>query len=312
MILGITQAVAAILSCLGCLFIFFVMIIFKKYVYPGQRLLIYLTLSVFLVSLSFIIRGFGYSLIDNTTFCVAVAFIGQYAGGCILASVASIIADIFILAVLKKNWKLEPAYVVSIFVMPALFDWLPFIYETYGPTRGWCWIRDRNADRDCSVHMYGLVLQYVLWFVPSYFVSLIGGLIYIISLVALRRKEYTAMLEPERLQLQKAAISEIQHYKWYPLMFLIINTIPLLTRIISDANPSINIFPLWLVSAAVQGLQGGFVTVLFSIDSDTRKRLKWSHFKNGFKYNIMNFEDTVEYPAITGKDDSDFTDSLRN
>ena len=310
LILGLTQGITAIISSIGCLFVFFVMVIFKKYIYPAQRLLIYLTISVFLVSISFIIRGFGYSLIRNTQFCEATAFIGQYGGGCILASVTCIIIDIFVKSVLNKTWELEPLYVISIFGIPAVLDWLPFINNTYGPTRGWCWIRDTNYDMSCSPHIYGVVLQYVLWFIPSYTVTLMGGIAYIISLISLKRRNrtYTAILDPKRLQLQKAAITEIKHYQWYPLMYLIVNLIPLLMRLINDINPDVYIFPLWVISGAVQGLQGGFVTVLFSIDSDTRKRLKWSHLKSGFKYNVMNFDDTVEYPV---QNDSKYTDSLQ-
>ena len=114
-ILGITQAVASLLSICSCAFILFIMLIFKKYLYRTQRLLIYLTVSVMLVCTSFVIRGFGYSLINNTVFCAAVAFAGQYSGGCILGSVTCIIINIFVLAVLKKeNWNLEPLYVLGI------------------------------------------------------------------------------------------------------------------------------------------------------------------------------------------------------
>ena len=143
------------------------MSIFNKYPYQAQRLLLYLATAVMLVCISFVVRGFGYSLIHNRKLCMAVAFISQYSGGCILGAVICIISNIFVLAVLKKDkWNLEPLYMVSIFVIPAAIDWLPFISSAYGPTHSWSWIRNLNLDT-CNTFVYGLVLQYTLWYVPS-------------------------------------------------------------------------------------------------------------------------------------------------
>ena len=129
----------------------------NKYSYQAQRLLLYLTTAIMLVCISFVVREFGYSLIHNTKFCMAVAFISQYSGGCILGAVICIISNIFVLAVLKKDkWNLEPLYIVSIFVITAAIDWLLFISSAYGPTRSWCWIRNLNLDT-CDTFVYRLV-----------------------------------------------------------------------------------------------------------------------------------------------------------
>ena len=312
MILGVTQGVAACFSCIGCFFIFFIMLIFKKYVYSTQRLFLYLTISVLLVSISFIIRGYGYNLIDNTVFCEVIAFYSQYSGGCILAAVSCIVINIFVCAVLRKeHWNLEPMFVIIIFIVPALLDWVPFISHTYGPTKTWCWIRNQDLAT-CKPHLFGIAMQYVLWFIPLYSITIIGGILYIISLVAISRwkSSYTAMVEPQRLMLQKSAIEEIKPYQWYPLLYIIVNIVPLVARILNDINPNLDIFFLWVIAALIQGLQGGFVTIVFSLDPETRRRLKWKELKTGFKYNILNLEDTLEYPIITAESDSKLTDSL--
>lgn len=312
-ILGITQAVASLVSICSCVFILFIMLIFKKYLYRTQRLIIYLTVSVMLVCTSFVVRGFGYSLINNTAFCAGVGFVGQYSGGCILGSVTCIIINIFVLAVLKKeNWNLEPLYVLGIFVIPATIDWLPFISNAYGPTREWCWIRNLNFDT-CDIFVYGLVLQYVLWFVPSISVCVIGGIVYIVSLVSIERRKraYKALVDPGALHLQTAAINEIRQYRWYPLLYLIVNLIVFSVRIASEADSGVDTFPLWVLSGIIQGLQGGFIAVLFSLDKDTRKRLTWANIKNSIKYNVLRVEDTVEYPAQDIEDSQSLTDSYR-
>ena len=193
----------ALATPLCCAFIFFMMFIFNKYSYQAQRLLLYLTTAVMLLCISFVVRGFGYSLIHNTKFCMAVAFISQYSGGCILGAVICIISNIFVLAVLKKDkWNLEPLYIVSIFVIPAAIDWLPFISSAYGPTRSWCWIRNLNLDT-CDTFVYGLVLQYTLWYVPSITVCTVGGIVYLVSLFSIKKQKrsYTAVVEPMSQQL---------------------------------------------------------------------------------------------------------------
>ena len=138
---------------------------------------------------------------------------------------------------------------------------------------------------------------------------------YIVSLVSIERQKraYKGLVEPGSIQLQTAAINEIRQYRWYPLVYFIVNLIPFSTRIASEADNGIDTFPLWILSGIIQGLQGGFVAVLFSIDKDTRKRLTWANIKNSIKYNVLRVEDTVEYPAedIDADDGHSLTDSYR-
>jgi hypothetical protein len=221
--------------------------------------------------------------------------------------------EIFQRAVLNKKWTLEPLYIVCIFGIPLALDWLPFIDSAYGPTRGWCWIR--GIDTHCAPYIYGLVMQYLLWFVPSYLILIVGSIIYLWSMVALRKRktEYTGII-PDRIRenmMHETAVKEISHFKWYPLAYMVVNSVPLAMRIIQAISPSSDIFFLWVISAIVQASQGGFVAVIFSMDAETRKRLKWSQMRNGIKYNVIGFDDTVEYPAIITTESDSRQESLR-
>ena len=51
----------------------------------------------------------------------------------------------------KEINKLEVALVVLIFTVPLLYDWIPFITNSYGPIGLWCWIRTLNND--CSTQI---------------------------------------------------------------------------------------------------------------------------------------------------------------
>jgi len=45
--------------------------------------------------------------------------------------------------------KLEIAWYVSIFVLPLLFDWVPFITNSYGPIGPWCGFQ--SLESNCSI-----------------------------------------------------------------------------------------------------------------------------------------------------------------
>ena len=313
MILGITQAVVGFISIIGCSFIFCIMLIFKKYVFQSQRLILYLTVAIFLSSISYVVRGMGYRHIHNKAFCSGNAFFSQYTAACILTSVACLVIELLIRSFILKTdkWRnLEKFYVPVIFVLPAVFDWIPFINDAYGPTKSGCWIRSEDPQT-CDTFLFGIVLQYILWYVPLYSTLVIGCVLYVMVIVTIskRNNSYTALIEPQRQAEYEQALKEIKQFRWYPVILVLINIIPLTTRVITDINPDWNLylFPLWVISIVIQALQGGFIALIFALDPDTRKRLTFSQIKAAFIYNVMNFEDTVEYPIITTDGDSAFT-----
>ena len=61
--------------------------------------------------------------------------------------------------------KLEIAFYVSVFVLPLLFDWVPFITNTYGPFGPWCWFW--TLESNCSIHEAAIWEEIGLWIVPA-------------------------------------------------------------------------------------------------------------------------------------------------
>ena len=129
---------------------------------------------------------------------------------------------------------------------------------------------------------------------------------YVIAIVTIskRNKGYTALIEPQRQVEYERSLKEIKQFRWYPVVLSLVNIVPLTARVITDVNPDWNLFTLWVISAIIQALQGGFVALIFALDPDTRKRLTFSQIKAAFIHNVMNVEDTVEYPIITTDSDS--------
>jgi len=67
--------------------------------------------------------------------------------------------------------KLEIAFYVSIFVLPLLFDWVPFITNSYGPIGPWCWFQ--TLESNCSTHEAAFWEEIGLWIAPAGLVLLL-------------------------------------------------------------------------------------------------------------------------------------------
>ena len=67
--------------------------------------------------------------------------------------------------------KLEIACYVSVLVLPLLFDWVPFITNSYGPFGPWCWIQ---VESNCSKHEAAHWEEIGLWIAPAGLVLLLA------------------------------------------------------------------------------------------------------------------------------------------
>jgi len=67
--------------------------------------------------------------------------------------------------------KLEIAFYVSIFVFPLLFDWVPFISNSYGPNGLSCWFQ--TLESNCSIHEAAVWEGIGLWIAPAGLVLLL-------------------------------------------------------------------------------------------------------------------------------------------
>ena len=323
-ILGISQACSSIVSLLACLLVFFVIGIFKKYTFQTQKLILYMTIAIFLLSIGYIVRGFGYQYVREGAFCTGIAFYTQYNGGCILISIMCITIEMFMHSGLfqKHNLNFDKFYIPAIFLLPLLVDWIPFINKAYGPTTNWCWIRNLDPET-CETFVFGLVLQYALWYVPVFVGIVIGSVLYVAAYISISRqaKNYTGIADPTHQTERRQFLLDIKQYRWYPLVFLSCNGIPFAARIITDINSkSEYTIILWVFAGMIQGLQGCILALIFTLDPITRKRLKLRYITGAIKSNILNRHSVHDYPVIACETDSkatkieeneDKTDSLK-
>lgn len=281
-IAGVAQAVAGIVSCIGCVLIFSIITVFKWYRQSSQRMVLYLNTAAFLNCTSFVVRGLGYEYSNNDWFCMGVAYFGQLTGGCILAAISCIIAELAIQGMRtgKRVRWLELVYLGLIFVLPPMVSLLPFINNGYGQSGAWCWFR--VVDDECNKLVYGSVLQYLFWYVPLYTVILAGGVIYTICTLVITWKmkkiSRTYTSSSQTLAHQKI-LHELHLFRWYPLIYFFINLIPLATRIEQMAKPKEPTFTLWVISGVIEGLQGLFLAAAFTLNKGAWKKLKPASIK---------------------------------
>ena len=188
---AIINMTTACLSFLACSFVIVIIVILKVWEFFSQRLVIYLTITALLTAISAIIHRIDFY--NQTSdfykgFCIFTGFLTQVTSWMLLNSIIAITIFLFCRVMLKRNTdKYEMVYVFCIFLFPLVFNWIPFIHMSYGKAGVWCWIRSFNLET-CQVHLFGLWLQFGLWYIPLYLTMTTLTIFYIIILVKIRKE----------------------------------------------------------------------------------------------------------------------------
>ena len=308
-IYSIVAAVAAIsgfISLVASCFIIFIIILFKKWNFFSQRLILYLAITAALESLSFVLQKVDYKNQTSPSYdnyCVFTGFINQVSNWMILNAVTSITVFLLFSAFSYKQLeRFEVFFIVFIFFFPLTFNWIPFIETAYGKAGPWCWIRSHNKDT-CEKFEFGQVLQVVLWYIPLY--TIMFGLLvaYIATVVKLHRtkRKWTGEYDPQANKIRDLTARELTRLIAYPLIYFLLN-IPILVNHIHRLEDNNNPEPiLWFISAAIFPLEGGIIAIAFSLDPETRKRLNAANFTAAFREFCANKE-VDEYPIEDGEE----------
>ena len=174
-----------------------------------KRLTTWLTANTVLYELTLALSLVYYFNPSNVTFCVADGFLIQYAGSVQVLLTLSLSFTVFfkvckvtapwkpaVIAALQKKVnkieftccgcrinKLEAVFFVSVFLLPSLFGWIPFVTNSYGSTGPWCWIRSK--EKNCTQNAIGQAEQIALWDVPFGLMALLTLVLFIAALCLL-------------------------------------------------------------------------------------------------------------------------------
>lgn len=266
-------------SELCCFFILFIIILFKKYRSTPQRVILYLTITVLLYSGVFILHGVKNNLdpdYDSDPLCMIVGFLDQVVSWMELIAICCLTFDLFVrvLFLWDNTKKLELVYFILIFIFPFTFNWIPFIKNTYGFGGSYCWIRQYKYN-NCTLDEFGLILRFTLFWVPFYILILAMTIAYATAVIKTHRrvKEFSGKHNPGELIIKQRMLSEVHHYKYYPVIIGIIFSVALISRIAEAVNHQNSFFPLRLIHVIVFCLQGPVITIAFLLDRDTRQQL---------------------------------------
>ena len=298
-VVAVLSAASSFISFLACCFVFCIIVLFKKWKFFEQRLILYLNIAAILESTAVIIHRVDYKNQTSafyTGWCVFAGFFENNSSWMLLLAVVVITVHLFALAVFNKpSNKFEPLYVFIIFVLPLLFNWIGFIGHAYGKAGAWCWIRSENPD--CSTFKYGEVLRFVDWYIPLYVTLIILIVLYIIIIVKVECTggKWRGQYDPNRQLMEKQMKKEVRPLIWYPFIYFLLNIIPLINRIHNLVHPDNPELALWILTALTYPLTGGLIAVVFTLDPGTLKRLKWAEIKAAIRVFHHN-KSVEEYP----------------
>lgn len=298
-IVAAISTMTSIVSLLACLFMIGVIVLYKKYLIFTQRLILYLAIAATLASLSTTLH---IAERDGPEWlCIAGGYLDQTTSWSVLIAVTCITINLTLVVLFHKNTKkLEKPFLFFIFIFPFAISWIPFIKDAYGESGAWCWIR--FEDDDCDTFRFGVILQLVLWYIPLYILFAILTVVYVIILVKLKRDrhKWTGKYDPTAEEMKRMMQKEIRPLLWFPLIYLLLYLIPLVNRIEGAAGDPV--LTLWILTAILFPLQGGFVTLVFTLDPETFKRLRWSEFRAA----VIRLckKDVQEYPMTVVQSDS--------
>ena len=198
---ALTRAVTATVCSIILLTVLTVLVICAKWFFQRvcgttvKRLAIGLTVTTVIYQINLVLHLKHYYLPSGGEYCVVFGFLDQYIGcvrllltlgtGVVLfckvvkvSTSSSLVSECYD-KVHKSTftchgWKVnrwEVAFLVSAFILPLLFDWIPFTTNSYGVFGTWCWIR--IFESDCSKHTAGLWELIWLWNVPYGIVAIL-------------------------------------------------------------------------------------------------------------------------------------------
>jgi hypothetical protein len=161
----------------------------------------------------------------------------------------------------------ESLFHMACWGLPALVSGVPLIWDAYGHSGPWCWIKGTS-----NLHQ---ILRFLVWYGPVMFIVLaLTVLLIYLRIYTKRQNRSYGSYNPEEEQIKSRKWREVRVVFLYPIVFIGISTFPLLTRIQMAISPSESSFPLVLLTSITAPLLGAVNMVLFSCSADMRQQIR--------------------------------------
>ncbi|OWF39216.1 cyclic AMP receptor-like protein A [Mizuhopecten yessoensis] len=294
-ILLYTRGIAGGLSLVGSSFVLSITWLFRKYTAFVQRMIVYLSISAFFHAIFFMMGG----VYPVGPICVFKGFWITYFHWAVLLWDVHITCNLYRNVVrMESSERLEKIFCLNCWGIPLVISLVPLIAGRYGPAGAWCWIVDEwDLER------------LFLWYIPLFLGIFFMIVVYLYIVYTLNRKASTwhGTYDPDVEQKKAQLRNDITALRFYPLVYLLINIIPLINRIQNAIHEDKPVFALILGQCITAPLQGAINAMIFGADKDTISQLTWSGIKMAFqsrfkkkaliKEYVIEEEITVSPPA---------------
>ena len=318
---GSLKLAAAIRASVGffsfvcCLGVILLIIVFKKYRFFTQRLILNLTITAAIHSITYTFARVNYytprPIRDD--YCYFGGFLNHYTAAVELVSIWCITIDLIVKALSSKNTKkLEVVYYLLTYFLPAFWFWLPLWRQAYGTSGPWCGIRTLNPD--CSPFDFGRYVQFGIWYIPLYISLTLIFLAILVVLIKVARdsQRWVGKFDPTAETKSNILKSEIRQLLWYPIIYLLINIFSFVSQIYNIANPqsaSTTSLALSYLRLLTSPLRGAVIALAYALDKETRSRITKAHCRAAYHEWCSRDQHSVkEYDThYTQYEDDNFT-----
>lgn len=274
------RAAMGLISFIGCTVVIFIILLFKKYRFFPQRLVLNIAVAALIHSISYTTSRVNYYTVReiDDPYCYFAGIFNHYTAAVELISIWFATINIFAVGMCRRNIsKFEPVYYFTTYLLPCLWFWVPIWLKAYGTSGGWCGIK--VVDEDCQPFRPSAYIQFGIWFVPLYVsTTVIIGLLVAVAMRLLRSiHRWKGKFDPMAQAGQRVLQNELRPLIWYPVIYLLLNSFSFISQIyraIYPDSPS-PILPYFRVLTSP--LRGAFIALAFALDKDTRNRLNVTH-----------------------------------
>ena len=304
------RSVIGLFSAVCCALVIFIIVLFKKYTFYTQRLILYLAIAAMIHGFSFCLTRVNYTSarpIDDD-YCKFGALLNHYTAANEVLSVCFMTLNLVVKAVCNRSTvKAEPFIVVAIFFLPATWSWVPYVLEDgYGTAKGWCTIRTLNTD--CTPYRYEAWLQFGLRYIPLYTLMLITiiSIVLVGFRVSMRSMKWVGKWDTVDSAIRENLKREILSIIWYPIIFILFNVFSLINQIYTTIHPDPKGLPaaysvLIYLRVLTTPLRGAFIALAFALDKETRKRLRVKQCRAACLEWVKRRETVKEFTLKTSK-----------
>lgn len=242
------------LSTVGCVLIILSGIFYKKLRSFTFRLIIYLSIADLFASICFLLPD------DEDTSCVIQAITMNYSQ---LTSIllTGVIAYSLFLMIVKENLNvagMECKFLLFAFGVPAILTPLPYFTRSYGPSKGWCWIKDA-----------GVVNQ--SWMFTEFYGPFL--LIFMLNIYFYSRIYYKINYESHETFETRIMQKLMKKLKIYPISLILCFGVAFIHRVYYLAGFQEN-YDLDLISGCLLSLYGFINAVVYGFTRSVRKSIK--------------------------------------